>query len=98
MSNVNENEKKKKKKKKKGITLKILKNNKKWFGDVIIVTFSQNLALLHLMVSEKMLLQADGRLRRTMDARNLALALLTQSSRAKKKILHIRNKAIRHRT
>ncbi len=43
-----------------------------------MATFPQNLALIRLMVSEKMRFTDDGRMT---DARAMALALLTQSSR-----------------
>ncbi len=48
-------------------------------ADATIATFPQNLALIQLMVSEKMHF-TDGR---TTDAGATALSLLTQSSRAK---------------
>ncbi len=62
---------------------KISENGKNRLEIWWIATFPQNLALICLMVSEKthfMDGQTDGRT----DARATAIALLTQSSRAKK--------------
>ncbi len=62
---------------------KIFKNGKNGLEIWWTATFPQNLALIPFVVSEKMRFTDDGRRYRTTDARATAIALLTQSNRAK---------------
>ena len=50
-----------------------------------VATFPQDMVLIPLMVSEKTCFTDDGRTDGRKDARSTAIALLTQSSRAKNK-------------
>ena len=62
-----------------------MKNGKNDLEISWIGTFPQNLALIHLMVSEKTRFTGDGR---TTDDGATASALLTQSSRAKNDLIN----------